>query len=78
MTAKKNHKVTTSLKFRKPQNSHKHKHPGRHFANAIRKNIDTLSAILGDHNVVYVECDDKARAPLGITLAKNKKRYYQD
>ena len=73
MTAKRNHKITTTLKFRKPQNSHRHKHPSTHFTNAIRKNIDTLGAILGDHNIISIECDDKARAPLGVTLANKQK-----
>ena len=61
------------MKFRRPQNSHRHKHPATHFANALRKNTDTLCAILGHYHVIYVECDDKARAPLGVTLA-NKQR----
>ena len=72
ITAKKNHIITTNIKFRKPQNSHRSKHPASHFCNTIRKNVDTIAAILGHHHIIYIECDDKARAPIGGTLANKQ------
>ena len=27
---------------------------------------------MGKHNIIYIECDDKARAPIGCTLANKQ------
>ena len=74
MTAKRWFKDTGSnIKFRRVQNSRSHQHPGAHFNLAFRKNIVTVAAMLGNE-CLYTSLDNKARAPMGITLAnKNGK-----
>eukprot|EP01083_Nonionella_stella_P317078 1152874_1 len=72
--AARRHNTTTKIKFRTPAKSHRDPVKSAHFCLALRKNVDTYCAINGPKYVIYIELDDKAKAPVGVTLVNKQKR----
>ena len=68
----KRHVTTAPVEHYKSQNSKRVLHPLTEFARAWIRSLEELAAILGPTEVTFHLQDDKAKAPIGMTVASKR------
>ena len=68
----KRHVYTAPVKLFKAQNSKHASHVSTRFARSSIKALEEIATILGPEEVVFHSMDDKAKVPIGITVAEKQ------